>query len=130
MAPLATSPANASPGVSPEADAPPATLAAPLVLRLPASLAMDDDQFFDFCQENELLRIERSAEGELIIMPPAGGDSGNRNFRFAGAFSRWVEQDGTGEGFDSSTGFRLPNGAIPLIGPARRVADRTTSIVC
>src|SRR5712692_2766088 len=73
-----------------------------LVLRLPASLPMDEDQFFDFCQENEPLRIERNAQGELIIMPPAGGDTGNRNFRLVALFSSWVERDGTGAGFDSS----------------------------
>jgi Uma2 family endonuclease len=112
MAQLVTKTKIAPPDIPQEPDTPAATLEAPLVLRVPASLQMDDDQFFDFCQENELLRIERSAEGELIIMPPAGGESGNRNFWLTARFAAWVEQDGTGEGFDSSTGFRLPNGAI------------------
>jgi Uma2 family endonuclease len=111
MAQLAAKPKIASPDNLQEPDAPAVTLQAPLVLRLPPSLRIDDDQFFDFCRENELLRIERSAEGELIIMPPAGGDSGNQNFWLTARFAIWAEQDGTGEGFDSSTGFRLPNGA-------------------
>jgi Uma2 family endonuclease len=83
----------------------------PLVLRLPASLPMDEDQFFDFCQENDALRIERNAQGELIIMPPAGGETGDRNFRLVVLFGQWVERDGSGVGFDSSTGFIFPNGA-------------------
>lgn len=57
------------------------------------------------------LRIERTAEGELIIMPPAGGGSGRRNFRVSGQLYVWLDQGASGEGFDSSTGFTLPNGA-------------------
>jgi Uma2 family endonuclease len=86
-------------------------IAFPLVLRLPDSMSLDDDQFMAFCQQNETLRIERDARGDLVIMPPAGGETGNRNFRLVVSFGTWVEQDGTGEGFDSSTGFKLPNGA-------------------
>jgi Uma2 family endonuclease len=56
-------------------------------------------------------RIECTSEGDLIIMPPTGGWTGRRNFTLTGLFSRWVEADGTGIGFDSSTGFTLPNGA-------------------
>jgi Uma2 family endonuclease len=128
MAQLVTSPKSGPSGVAPEPEAPAATLMAPLVLRLPDSLPMDDDQFFDFCQENELLRIERSAEGEIILMPPAGGESGNRNFWLTARFAAWVEQDGTGEGFDSSTGFRLPNGATrsPDVAWAKR--ERLTAL--
>jgi Uma2 family endonuclease len=87
------------------------TTAFPLVLRVPNNMPIDDEQFFAFCRQNETLRIERNAEGDLVIMPPAGGETGNRNFRLTGAFATWVEQDGKGEGFDSSTGFKLPNGA-------------------
>ena len=46
----------------------------PLVLRVPESLPMDEPQFLAFCRQNEPWRIERSAEGDLIIMPPAGED--------------------------------------------------------
>lgn len=83
----------------------------PLVLHLPAELKMDDTQFLAFCRQNETLRIESNAEGDLVIMPPPGGESSNRNFRLDVAFGNWVEQDGRGEGFESSGGFRLPNGA-------------------
>src|SRR5436853_1284551 len=86
------------------------TLTFPVVLHLPDTLQMNDGQFLAFCRQNETLRIERNAEGDLIIMPPAGGETSNRNFRLTVSFGNWVEQDGRGEGFDSSGGFRLPNG--------------------
>ena len=91
-----------------------ATLAglAPVVIPAPWTLArMDDHEFFEFCQRYRDWRIERTAEGEVVLMPPTGGETGGINFSLAGRFSAWVEADGTGLGFDSSTGFRLPNGA-------------------
>jgi Uma2 family endonuclease len=72
---------------------------------------MTDEQFYGFCQDNRDLRIERTARGEVIVMPPAFSDTGNRNFKAALQLGIWAEQDGTGEGFDSSLGFTLPNGA-------------------
>ena len=72
---------------------------------------MSDEEFFDFCQRNRDWRIERSKEGDIIIMAPTGTKSGGRNFELIGSFWIWVKQDGSGKGFDSSTGFKLPNGA-------------------
>ncbi len=72
---------------------------------------MNDDKFFEFCRENDELRIEMDARGTIEIMPPTGIETGRKNFKLAGKFAAWVEKDGKGEGFDSSTGFRLPNGA-------------------
>jgi len=83
----------------------------PLVLHLHPVINLTDDQFFEFCQINRDLRIERTATGELLIMPPTGTETGGRNFRLNGQLYNWTEQDGTGIGFDSSTGFTLPNGA-------------------
>jgi Uma2 family endonuclease len=84
----------------------------PIVLRLgPTLQKMSDDDFFEFCQLNRDFRIELTSEGDLIIMPPTGGETGKRNFTLTGLFSPWVEANGTGIGFDSSTGFTLPNGA-------------------
>lgn len=84
----------------------------PLFLHSTPSLrSMGDDEFFEFCRVNRELRIERTAEGDLIIMSPTGGDTGNRNFNLTAGFGAWVNSDGTGLGFDSSTGFTLPNGA-------------------
>lgn len=72
---------------------------------------MDDLEFFEFCQRNPQWRIERTSEGDLIVMPPTGGITGRRNFALTGMFFNWVERDGSGIGFDSSTGFTLPNNA-------------------
>ena len=84
----------------------------PLVLHLgPALQRMSDHEFFVFCQLNQDLRFERTSDGDLIIMPPTGGETGRRNFTLIGLFNTWVEKDSTGVGFDSSTGFLLPNGA-------------------
>jgi Uma2 family endonuclease len=78
----------------------------------PVLRKINDDDFFEFCQANRDLRIERTKEGELIIMPPTGGETGGRNFELTGVFRNWVKSDGTGKGFDSSTCFTLPNGAM------------------
>jgi len=72
---------------------------------------MTDEQFFELCQLNRDLHIERTATGDLIIMPPTGSGSGNRNARITQQLMNWADRDGTGVGFDSSTGFTLPNGA-------------------
>ncbi|NER84180.1 MAG: Uma2 family endonuclease, partial [Leptolyngbya sp. SIO1D8] len=57
-------------------------------------------------------RIERTATGEVIVMPPAFSDTGNRNFNLAVQLGIWAEQDQTGLGVDSNSGFTLPNGAV------------------
>ncbi|MEL6385178.1 MAG: Uma2 family endonuclease [Cyanobacteria bacterium J06626_18] len=72
---------------------------------------MSEAQFYAFCQTNRELRIERTASGEVIVMPPAFSDTGNRNLKVAQQVGNWADQDGTGETFDSSSGFTLPNGA-------------------
>ena len=72
---------------------------------------MSDEQFYGFCRANRELRIERTAEGEVVVMPPAFSDTGNRNFKIAQQIGNWADQYGMGEVFDSSSGFTLPNGA-------------------
>ena len=72
---------------------------------------MSEAQFYEFCRTNPDLRIERNADGEITIMSPAFADTGNRNFKIAQQVANWSDDDGTGEGFDSSSGFTLPNGA-------------------
>jgi Uma2 family endonuclease len=64
------------------------------------------------CQENRNLRFELTAQQELIIMPPAGSETGWRNGKLMIRVGVWAEADGTGTVFDSSAGFTLPNGAI------------------
>jgi hypothetical protein len=64
---------------------------------------MNDEDFTKLCRLNRDLRIERTREGDLIIMPPTGGETGRRSFNLMAVFGEWVECDGTGIGFDSST---------------------------
>lgn len=87
------------------------TTGIPLAIQLPAMGLSPDEQFEAFCQANRELRVERTAQGEIIVMPPVHADTGNRNFNLAVELGKWAEADGTGLGFDSSAGFTLPNGA-------------------
>lgn len=72
---------------------------------------LSEEEFFEFCQLNKELRIELTSEGDLIVMPPTGGKTGRRSGKVTARLTVWAEQDGTGQPFDSSTGFTLPNGA-------------------
>lgn len=72
---------------------------------------MNDDEFFYFCQRHGDLRIEMDKLGEITIMSPTGSETGGINFELSVDFGAWARKDGTGKGFDSSTGFILPNGA-------------------
>jgi Uma2 family endonuclease len=82
-----------------------------LILNLSPTIELTDEQFFQLCVNNRDLRLEQTAEGELIIMPPTGWKSGNRNSRLTQRLGNWTDADGTGLAFDSSTGYILPNGA-------------------
>jgi Uma2 family endonuclease len=82
-----------------------------LTVKLKSVIEMTDEQFFQLCQNNRELRFERNANGELIIMPPTGGETGNKNARITQQLMNWTDADGTGIAFDSSTCFKLPNGA-------------------
>lgn len=83
----------------------------PLVLHLRPAITLSDEEFFAFCRQNPGLRIERSAEGEVEIMAPAGSGSSSRNATVTYLLKAWSLRDGTGVVFDSSGGFVLPNGA-------------------
>jgi Uma2 family endonuclease len=72
---------------------------------------MTDDEYFQFCAENPDLRIERSAEGDILIMPPAGGESSFRNSELTAELTIWARRDGRGRAFDSSVEYFLPSGA-------------------
>src|SRR5688500_16942768 len=85
---------------------------APVVLHTRPALDMDEKQFFEFCRINRDWRIERTAEGDLEIMPPTGGETSNRNAHITMQVGIWARQDGTGVAFDSNGGFILPNGAM------------------
>jgi Uma2 family endonuclease len=82
-------------------------------IRLPAGVVdWSEEELLRFCLANPDLRIERSAKGEIIVMSPAGGYSGFRSGEVFSQLKVWTRKDGTGVAFDSSTGFRLPNGAM------------------
>jgi Uma2 family endonuclease len=72
---------------------------------------LGDREFEQFCRDNPELKVEQTAEGEIVIMPPTGGTTGNRNFLLIGEFYRWTLRNKKGLAFDSSTIFLLPNGA-------------------
>jgi Uma2 family endonuclease len=75
------------------------------------SFKLTDDQFYQLCQDNRDLRLERTAYGELVIMPPTGGETGNCNGEINYQLFAWNHQHKLGICFDSSTGFKLANGA-------------------
>jgi len=82
-----------------------------LTLNLPSTVALTDEQFYQLCIANEEWRLEVTPEGELIIMPPTGGESGIRNSSLNLRVGLWNEQTQLGKVFDSSTVFQLPNGS-------------------
>ncbi len=75
------------------------------------SWQLSDEQFFQLCQDNRDLRLERSAKGDLIIMPPTGGETSNSNAGITAQLWLWNNLHKLGVVFESSTGFKLPNGA-------------------
>ncbi len=83
-----------------------------LTLNLNAIIELTDEQFFQLCQINELIRFERNADGTLVLMPLVGGTTSIRNASLTAQLGMWNRDDKLGIGFDSSTGFTLPNGAV------------------
>jgi Uma2 family endonuclease len=83
----------------------------PVVLKLKPAINLTDDQLFELCQLNRDWRIEYTAQGELIVMPPTGGETSTRNAELTFQVQAWTRRDQTGVAFDSSGGFKLPNGA-------------------
>jgi Uma2 family endonuclease len=87
-------------------------------LNVPAHLVLDreqgfgDEEFLGFCEANPDLRLERTANGEIIIVPPAGGESDYRGLEAAGQLRNWARKDGRGRSFGASAGFILPDGSI------------------
>jgi Uma2 family endonuclease len=82
-----------------------------LTLNVPPTVGLTDEQFYQLCVANEQWHLELTAEGELIIMPPTGGESGISNAGLTAKLYNWNEQTQLGKVFDSSTEFRLPSGA-------------------
>jgi Uma2 family endonuclease len=86
-------------------------LAVPLVLRARPTVPVSDEDYFAFCQHNPFLRVECTADGEWILMPPTAFDTGDRNAELTMQVRQWAKRDGMGVATDSNTGFVLPNGA-------------------
>ncbi|MEM7794520.1 MAG: Uma2 family endonuclease [Cyanobacteria bacterium P01_C01_bin.118] len=82
-----------------------------LTVNLESAITITDQQFYQLCRQNPDLKFERTAEGNLVIMSPTGGETGNRNGRLTQQLFNWSDNNELGIVFDSSTGFKLPNGA-------------------
>ena len=78
---------------------------------LQLSINLTDEQFWQLCQRNREYRFEANAQGDLIIMPPTGSDTGKRNCDILVQLGMWNKKYKLGIAFDSSTGFTLPNSA-------------------
>jgi Uma2 family endonuclease len=82
-----------------------------LTLNIPPAVGLTDEQFYQLCIANEPWQLELTQAGELIIMPPTGGESGIRNSDITTDLNLWNRQTKLGKVFDSSTEFKLPSGA-------------------
>ncbi|WP_263365030.1 Uma2 family endonuclease [Edaphobacter bradus] len=84
----------------------------PLPLRFRPETPMSDEELMRFCAANDDLRVERDANGEILVMTPAGNRTGRMNAAIIMALGAWAEIDGRGYVFDSNTGFTLPDGSM------------------
>ena len=82
-----------------------------LTLNLNPIIKLTQEQFYKLCETNPELKLERNAQGELIVMPPTGGETGRSNSSINAQIYFWNEEKQLGEVFDSSTEFTLPSGA-------------------
>lgn len=81
-------------------------------IRPPRYREFDDAFFFDLCQANETTKLERDANGNIILMPPTGSETGRYNAELSIEIGIWNRRMKHGYVFDSSTGFKLPNSAV------------------
>jgi len=80
-------------------------------VRIETGGPLDDDAFWDFCVKNQDLRIEREPNGDIVIMPPTGFETGYRNSDIGFQLMAWAMRDGRGVAVDSNAEYYLPNGA-------------------
>jgi Uma2 family endonuclease len=85
--------------------------ALPAKLTLNPELRMNDDEYYEFCMANANVRFERTAQGEIIIVPPAGAESDYRNTHVVAQSTPWAARDGRGKAFGPTTEFILSTGA-------------------
>jgi Uma2 family endonuclease len=83
-----------------------------ITLELDAIATLTHEQFRELCLTNRDIWLELTAQGELILMPPTGWETGKRNAHLTTDLNIWNRQAKLGVVFDSSTGFTLPNGAV------------------
>lgn len=83
-----------------------------LLIRFQPALCPTEDQFFEFCQINRDLRIERNADGGVLVMEPTGWETGEKDAELTYQLKAWARKDGSGRAVGSSAGYRLPNGAV------------------
>ncbi|NJN22749.1 MAG: Uma2 family endonuclease [Leptolyngbya sp. RL_3_1] len=102
-------------------------VSSPLVA-IPPSLKITDEQFLQLVRANPELRMERTATGVLITMSPTGSEGGSYNAELTTDLVLWNRRTGLGKTFDSSTGFRLPNGAIRSPDAAWVMKERWASL--
>ena len=82
-----------------------------ITLELQPIINLTDEQYYQLCRNNPDIKLERNAKGQLIVMPPTGGNTGRRNLKISGQLAVWEEQNpDLGVAFDSSTEFKLPRG--------------------
>ena len=98
--------------MAPVLEKPEKVLQGALVIHLPKNRVWDDDTLLALSAENPELRFEQTARGDLIVMAPAGTETGDRDSEINMQLRLWSKQNGLGKVFSSSTGFRLPNGAL------------------
>ena len=75
------------------------------------SVGLSPEQFYQLCRDNPDLRLELTAQKEIVIMSPTNSKTGRKNAQITFQLVKWSNEDGTGIAFESSTGFTLPNGA-------------------
>ncbi len=81
----------------------------PLPVRMRLFAPMNDETLLRFCAANDDLRIEREADGEILVMAPTGSDGGATEFEIGAQLFLWARADGRGKMFGPSSGFRLPD---------------------
>lgn len=89
---------------------------------------LTDDEFYYFCQDNPNFNFERDATGNIRPMGQTGGETGERNSKLIFKLFGWNEESGLGFVYGSSTGFRLPNGAVRSPDAAWILADRRNAL--
>ena len=87
-------------------------ITAPAKLSLDPSQTMSDEAYYEFCIANPDVRFERSPQGEIIIVPLAGGESDYHSLDAGAQLKAWSKRDGRGRAFGCSVAFILPSGAV------------------